>query len=126
MPDILTRLKQSVDDPKLFDLTYIDDKTAAKAQFREAFEGLYTAAYLASRGAIEDPDDPAYGVEAQYPGAAIFEVYPLAASDWLESIRDALHAVATKADEEDQLFLSFMEGYLMCGWDEHLRKRRAA
>jgi hypothetical protein len=124
MADLLARLKQIVDNPKLFDLRYIDDKNAAKAQFREIFDSLHTAAYLAWRGEIEDPDDPAYGAEAAHPGAAIFEVYPLLASDWLESVRDALQALGAKADEEDRLFLSFMEGYLMCGWDEHIRRKR--
>ena len=123
MPDLLTRLKRTVDDAKLFDLSYIDDKTAAKTQFREIFGSLHTAAYLAWRGEIEDPDDPAYGAETEHPGAAMFDVYPLLPTDWLESIRDALHAVGAKADEEDRLFLSFMEGYLMCGWDEHKRKK---
>jgi hypothetical protein len=115
MPDLLARLKRTVDDVKLFDLRYIDDRTAAKTQFREIFDSLHSAAYLAWRGEIDDPDDPDYGMEAQYTGAAMFDIYPLLSSDWIESIRDALRAVGAKADEKDRLFLSFMEGYLMCG-----------
>lgn len=126
MPDLLTRLQQTVDDPKLFDLRHIDDKAAAKTQFREIFASLHDAAYLAWRGQIEDEDDPAYGQEAKHSGAAAFEVYPLLPTDWLESIRDALHAVRAKADAEESLFISFMEGYLMCGWDESLRRKRGS
>ena len=68
MPDLFTRLQQTVDDPKLFDLRYIDNKAAAKTQFREIFADLQTAAHLAWRGNIEDEDDPAYGQEAQRRG----------------------------------------------------------
>jgi hypothetical protein len=79
MPDLLTCLKQTVDDPKLFDLRHIDDKTAAKAHFQEIFASLHAAAYLAWRDPIDDEDDPDYGLEAQHPGAVIFEIYPFTA-----------------------------------------------
>ncbi len=126
-PTLLDRLQATVDDPAIFDLRDIMERDAMASQFREIFADLLTSAWLAWRGDIEDEDDPEYGLEPKHPGAEMFEVYPLLPTDWLDDFRRAITAIAEQPGIKgtiEERFLWFMEGYLMCGWDERIRQVR--
>jgi hypothetical protein len=125
-PTLLDRLEATVEDEQIFPLQHMADKAERIAEFKEIFRRLFDAALVAWKDPIEDENDPDYGFEPAYPGAALFEKFPILGTDWLESFRDAIKIVAAQqghAGTHYEQFLCFMHGYLMCGWDEHIRRK---
>ena len=98
MINLRERLQATVDDPKIFDMRSIEDKPAATAQLKEMFGSLYVCVIVATGPGVEKRERSGATLELKYPGAAIFEAFPILENAWLKSIRAAFDAVSRQKD----------------------------
>lgn len=120
VPRLLAMLLETVDDPRMFTLTYVPNPEGFKQELRQAWAALYfSAAYC-----WDDMNTEMFeGDPPEIFGPAMCERFDQLSSCWLEDFRNAAMKVAARKDlpeKGDRAFLYFMLGVLWLSWRIYL------
>ena len=122
--DIFSERQASVDDEKIFDVSYVADPAEFRSELRKAWMALYhntiycwAQTFYPESNEIREPD---------FPGPVMNRRIDPLSSCWLESFRDAICKTAEQTDlleRNDRDFLYFMLGGLAFSWETYLGLR---
>jgi len=123
-PALLARLQETVDDPEIFDLSYIDEPEAFKKELRAAWATLYDNAMFCWGDMLFLWDEECYMDRPEVFGPDMCERFMPLSSCWLESFTKAARRAARSKNlpsRLDRAFILFMLGVMHMSWQLHIR-----